>query len=88
MAKKVALLGDSTSNGKVMTATANFYSNEKRVVQDGDMASCSACKGLFPLIGTARYLLSGNTLLVQDQDRVNCQCSDHKVYASGNIFTG
>jgi len=88
MPKKLAVLGDGTTNGKVVTATANFFSEGKQVVQNNDSATCSVCKGIFPIQGTAQCFISGGTILVQDQDRVLCGCSEHRVQASSQLFTG
>ncbi|WP_410751591.1 PAAR domain-containing protein [Citrobacter sp. U14242] len=88
MTKKLALLGDRTSNGKIVSATANFFSHGKQVAQNNDKATCSVCKGTFPIQATAVGILSNGVLLVQDQDRVLCRCSGHKVIAGSNFFTG
>lgn len=88
MTKKLAVLGDRTSNGKIVSATANFFSEGKQVAQNNDKATCSVCKGTFPIQGTSQGIISSGVLLVQDQDRVLCQCSGHKVIAGSNYFTG
>ena len=85
MTKKLAVLGDRTRCGKLVSATA---SDGKQVAQNNDKATCSVCKGTFPIQGTARGIISSGVLLVQDQDRVLCQCSVHKVIAGSNYFTG
>ncbi|NUU64704.1 PAAR domain-containing protein [Enterobacteriaceae bacterium BIT-l23] len=88
MSKKLAVLGDRTSNGKIVTATANFFSAGKQVAQNDDKATCSVCKGTFPIQGTSLGIVSNGVLLVQDQDRVLCNCSGHQVIAGSNYFTG
>ncbi|HID4134230.1 TPA: PAAR domain-containing protein [Pluralibacter gergoviae] len=87
MTKKLAVLGDRTTNGKIVSATANYFSEGKQVAQNGDKAICSICKGTFPIQATAIGIISHGVLLVQDQDRVLCQCSGHKVIAGSNYFT-
>ena len=87
MAKKLAVLGDRTSNGKIVTAAANFFSDGRQVAQNDDKATCSVCKGTFPIQGTFTGIVSNGVLLVQDQDRVLCNCSGHKVIAGSNYFT-
>ncbi|WP_330985521.1 MULTISPECIES: PAAR domain-containing protein [Enterobacterales] len=88
MTKKLAVLGDRTTNGKIVSATANYFSEGKQVAQNNDKAICSVCKGTFPVQATAVGIVSNGILLVQDQDRVLCQCSSHKVIAGSNFFTG
>lgn len=88
MTKKLAVLGDRTRNGKIVSATANYFSNGKQVAQNNDKATCSVCKGTFPIQATAQGIISSGVLLVQDQDPVLCRCSGHKVIAGSNIFTG
>ncbi|RTO01200.1 PAAR domain-containing protein [Enterobacter sp. WCHEn090032] len=87
MAVKLAVLGDRTSNGKIISATANYFSEGRQVAQNNDKAICSICKGTFPIQATAVGIISNGMLLVQDQDRVLCQCSSHKVIAGSNFFT-
>ncbi|MDX7019820.1 PAAR domain-containing protein [Enterobacter cloacae] len=87
MAVKLAVLGDRTSNGKIISATANYFSEERQVAQNNDKAICSICKGTFPIQATAVGIVSNGMLLVQDQDRVLCQCSSNKVIAGSNFFT-
>lgn len=86
MTKKLAMSGDSTTFGKIITATSNYFSAGKPVAQNNDQASCSVCKGNFPLQASARGFISEGILLVQDQDRVLCQCSDHRVIAGSSFY--
>ena len=88
MTTKLAVLGDRTSNGKIITATANYFSDRKQVAQNNDKAICTVCKGTFPILATAVGIVSNGIVLVQDQDRVLCLCSGHKVIAGSNFFTG
>jgi uncharacterized Zn-binding protein involved in type VI secretion len=87
MTRKLAVLGDRTSNGKIISATANYFSEGKQVAQNSDKAICSVCKGTFPIQATAVGIVSNGMLLVQDQDRVLCKCPGHKVIAVSNFFT-
>ena len=36
MTTKLAVLGDRTSNGKIISATANYFSDGKQVAQNND----------------------------------------------------
>ncbi|GJL48295.1 TPA: PAAR domain-containing protein [Citrobacter farmeri] len=87
MAKKIAVLGDRTTNGKIVSASANFFSEGKQVAQDQDKASCSVCKSTFPIQGTSQGIISNGILLVQDQDRVLCQCPNNRVMAGSSFFS-
>ena len=88
MTTKLAVLGDRTSNGKIISATANYFSDGKQVAQNNDKAICTVCKGTFPILATAVGIVSNGILLVQDQDRVLCHCSGYKVIAGSVYFTG
>lgn len=88
MTTKLAVLGDRTSNGKIISATANYFSDGKQVAQNNDKAICTVCKGTFPILATAIGIVSNGILLVQEQDRVLCLCPGHKVIAGSNFFTG
>lgn len=88
MTIKLAVLGDRTSAGEIISATANYFSEGKQVAQNNDKAICTVCNGIFPIQATAVGIISNGILLVQDQDRVLCQCSDHKVIAGSNFFNG
>ncbi|EPQ0972564.1 PAAR domain-containing protein [Citrobacter farmeri] len=88
MTKKLALQDDKTTSGYITSATSNFFCNGKRIAQDQDKAWCSVCKGTYPIQATAKGTLGNTTLMVQDQDRVLCQCSNHRVIASAAWFTG
>ncbi|MDH0669435.1 PAAR domain-containing protein [Enterobacter hormaechei] len=88
MTTKLAVLGDRTSNGKIISATANYFSDGKQVAQNNDKAICTVCKGTFPILATAIGIVSNGILLVQDQDHVLCLCPGHKVIAGSNFFTG
>lgn len=87
MTKKLAVLGDRTTNGKIVSASSHFFSEGKQVAQDKDKATCTACNGTFPIQATSQGIVSNGVLLVQDQDRVLCQCSSHKVIAGSHFFT-
>jgi len=86
MTKKLAVLGDRTTNGKIVSASSNYFSEGKQVAQDKDKASCSVCKGTFPIQATSQGIICNGVLLVQEQDRVLCQCSDHRVMAGSSYF--
>jgi len=86
--KRLAIVGDKTTNGKITSATSNYFSEGKRVAQNNDLATCSSCKGTYPIQGTSKGIISNGVLLVQDQDRVLCQCPDHRVIAGSQYVSG
>ncbi|MBU9846844.1 MULTISPECIES: PAAR domain-containing protein [Rahnella] len=86
--KKLALLGDKTTFGSIVSATSSFIDEGKKIVQSGDLASCSKCKNVFPINGTASGWINDGTKQVQDQDQVLCGCNDHKVFAQSVLLNG
>ncbi|ATA23327.1 hypothetical protein BIY26_22625 [Brenneria goodwinii] len=86
MTKKLACLGDPTTNGNIVTASSSYFEQGKKVAQSGDMATCRSCKGTFPIMGSCDGIMDGATRLVQDQDRVMCRCPNHRVVAQAQIF--
>ncbi|PLR43902.1 PAAR domain-containing protein [Chimaeribacter arupi] len=86
--KKLAALGDKTTYGSIISATSAFVDEGRVIAQSGDLASCSKCKGAFPINGTAEAWIDEGTKLVQDQDRVLCGCNDHNVFAQTKYFNG
>lgn len=86
MTRPLACLGDKTTYGQILSATATWYEGDKPLVQSGDLARCDKCNGTFPIVGTAvdwteeqPYVATG--------DRVACRCPDHVVYGSTTQFT-
>lgn len=84
--RALACLGDKTTYGEVITASATSFEGNKPIAQSGDLARCSQCKGAFPIIGTA-YDWSEQQPYVAMGDKVACGCSDHVVYASTTQYT-
>lgn len=87
MPKRLAVAGDNTTHGKIISASSNYFSGHQQVAQNNDSAICFVCKGTFPIQGTAQGMISHQHLLVQDQDRVLCHCPNHYVIASAQLFT-
>ncbi|WP_213992520.1 PAAR domain-containing protein [Sodalis sp. dw_96] len=86
MARALVCLGDKTSFGEVVSATATGYEGDKPIAQSGDKATCSKCNGDYPIIASAvgwgetqPYAATG--------DRVACDCSDHYVFGSASQYT-
>lgn len=84
--RALACIGDKTTYGEVLSASATWFEGNKPIVQSGDLARCSQCKGAFPIIGTA-HDWSEQQPYVAMGDKVACGCSDHVVYASATQYT-
>ncbi|GLU37914.1 hypothetical protein Pssp01_20070 [Pseudomonas sp. NBRC 100443] len=84
--RALACLGDKTTYGEIISATASWFEGNKAIAQTGDLARCSKCKGTFPIFGTA-YEWSEQQPYVATGDRVLCGCPDHVVYGSTTQYT-
>lgn len=84
--KALACLGDKTTYGEVISATATWFEDNKAIAQTGDLAWCEKCQGSFPIAGTA-FDWSELQPYVSTGDKVLCGCSDHAVYGSTTQFT-
>lgn len=82
--RRLAKLGDKTTNGYVASATSSMIDG-KNLALNGDRAWCNKCKGMFGIIGTARGWSEGS-LFVGNGDRVTCKCGDNQVIATSNLF--
>ncbi|MDN6875655.1 PAAR domain-containing protein [Pseudomonas citronellolis] len=84
--RALVCLGDKTTYGEVISATATWFEGNKAIAQTGDLARCSKCKGAFPIFGTA-FDWSEQQPYVATGDRVLCGCPDHVVYGSTTQYT-
>ena len=84
--RALACLGDKTTYGNVISASATWFEGNKAIAQTGDLAQCSKCKGAFPICGTA-FDWSEQQPYVATGDRVLCGCPDHVVYGSTTQYT-
>ncbi|MBD9680432.1 PAAR domain-containing protein [Pseudomonas sp. PDM18] len=84
--RALACLGDQTTYGNIISATATWFEGDKAIAQLGDKAWCGKCNGAFPIIGTA-YEWSEKQPYVATGDKVACRCPDHVVYGSTTQFT-
>ncbi|MBK5071553.1 S-type pyocin domain-containing protein [Budviciaceae bacterium CWB-B4] len=62
-----------------------MYEGSKAYVKSGDLAYCKACKGTFPILGTAMTMIDGGPMVAYG-DRVLCRCPDHWVIAQSTWF--
>ncbi|HCN45061.1 MAG TPA: PAAR domain-containing protein [Pseudomonas sp.] len=84
--RALACLGDKTTYGEVISATATWFEEHKPIAQTGDLAWCSKCQGSFPVSGTA-FDWSEQQPYVATGDQVLCGCSDHMVFGSTTQYT-
>lgn len=87
MARALACLGDKTTYGQIISATASWYEGSKAIARTGDKASCSKCDGYFELLASAQDWAEEGRAYVATGDRVLCHCPDHYVYGSTTQFT-
>lgn len=82
--RRLAKLGDKTTNGYVASATSSIIDG-KNLARNGDKAWCNECKGMFGIVGTARGW-SEDSLFVGNGDKVACKCGNHQVIATSDLF--
>jgi len=87
MARALACLGDKTSYGEIISATASWFEGNKAIARTGDKASCSKCNGCFEILASAQDWAEGGRAYVATGDKVLCRCPDHYVYGSATQFT-
>ncbi|WP_109482905.1 PAAR domain-containing protein [Paraburkholderia sp. C35] len=75
----------TTTRGRVMEGSSTWYAdNGQTLARYHDLATCGNCKGLFPILGTARDWMDDGRPLVKHMDRVLCPCRNNRVVASGS----
>lgn len=86
MARALVCLGDKSTYGEVITASATWYEGSKPIAQTGDKATCSKCKGTFPIIASGIDWGEKQTYAATG-DRVACGCSNHYVFGSATQYS-
>ncbi|WP_309328747.1 PAAR domain-containing protein [Silvimonas sp.] len=87
MSGLLAGMGDrTTSGGEVISATSTYMDSGKVMCRSGDQAYCPACKGTFPVSGTAIHWAENGVPMVQNGDRVLCRCKYNRVIAHSTSF--
>lgn len=83
---RLALKEDhTTTGGRVLGGSADQYAEDGRpFALDGDGATCGNCKGVWPILGSARDWMDQGRSMVKDLDPVHCPCGKNRVFASGN----
>lgn len=87
MVRALACLGDKTSYGEIISATASWFEGNKAIARTGDKASCSKCNGYFELLASAQDWAEEGRVYVATGDRVLCRCPDHYVFGSATQYT-
>ncbi|WP_238714361.1 S-type pyocin domain-containing protein [Tenebrionibacter intestinalis] len=82
--KQLAKLGDKTSFGKIVSASANISDEGVKLAVDGDMAYCNNCKDSFPIVATYKGWIGDGKLVVGDGDTVLCKCKNNVVFATSH----
>lgn len=82
--KQLAKLGDKTSFGKIISASANISDEGVKLAVDGDMAYCNNCKDSFPIVATYKGWIGDGKLIVGDGDTVLCKCKNNVVFATSH----
>jgi hypothetical protein len=83
---RLALKEDLTSTGgRVLGGSSSWFAEDGRpFALAEDKATCGNCKGLWPIIGSARDCMEDGRAMVKDLDPVHCPCRQNFIYASGN----
>lgn len=87
MVRALACLGDKTSYGKIITASASWYDGDRAIAQTGDRAICRKCNGHFPIFASAVDWMENGKAYVATGDRVLCGCSNHYVFGTATQYT-
>ncbi|MGX5107456.1 PAAR domain-containing protein [Enterobacter cloacae] len=87
MARALACLGDKTSYGEIISATASWFEGSKAIARTGDKASYSKCNGYFEILASAQDWAEEGKAYAATGDRVLCRCPDHYVYGSATQST-
>lgn len=82
--KQLAKLGDKTSFGQIVSASANISDEGVKLAVDGDMAYCNNCKDSFPIVATYKGWIGDGKLVVGDGDTVLCKCKNNVVFATSH----
>lgn len=87
MARTLARLGDKSSLGEIISATAIWFEGHKAIARTGDKSLCSKCDGYFELLTSAQDWAEEGRAYVATGDRVLCHCPDHYVFGSAAQHT-
>lgn len=87
MSRALVCLGDKTTYGEVISATASWFEGNKAIARTGDKASCRKCGGHFEILASAQDWAEEGKAYAATGDRVLCHCTDHYVYGSATQYT-
>ncbi|SAL43257.1 bacteriophage GP29 protein [Caballeronia arvi] len=85
MRRAAARDGDSTTTaGRVFASGSRISDKGRRIVLDGNDATCGQCAGLFKIRGSGRSIFNAARNVVVDQDEVLCPCGNNRVIVGVN----
>ncbi|WP_373225791.1 PAAR domain-containing protein [Enterobacter cloacae complex sp. ESBL7] len=87
MSRALVCLGDKTTYGEIISATASWFEGNKAIARTGDKASCRKCSGYFEIMASAQDWTEDRKAYAATGDKVLCCCSDHYVYGSATQYT-
>lgn len=85
MRKAAVRDGDPTTTGGIVIGTSTrITDHRKRIALDGDVATCSNCKGTHRIFGTGKGISDRGRNVVVDGDSVLCPCGKNRVIVGSN----
>ncbi len=85
MRKAAVRDGDSTTTGgRVIGSSTGYTDRGTRLALDGDVATCSNCKGTHRIFGTGKGIFDRGRKVVVDGDSVLCPCGKNRVIVGRN----
>lgn len=85
MRKAAVRDGDATTTGgRVIGSSTGYTDHGKKLALDGDVATCSNCKGTHRIFGTGKGISDKGRNVVVDDDSVLCPCGKNRVIVGSN----
>ncbi|MGA9919354.1 MAG: PAAR domain-containing protein [Paraburkholderia sp.] len=85
MRKAAVRDGDlTTTGGRVIGTSTGYTDHSKKLALDGDVATCSNCKGTHRIFGTGKGISDRGRNVVVDGDSVLCPCGKNRAIVGSN----
>jgi uncharacterized Zn-binding protein involved in type VI secretion len=85
MRKAAVRDGDpTTTGGRVIGSSTGYTDHGKKLALDGDVATCSNCKGTHRIFGTGKGISDRGRNVVVDGDSVLCPCGRNRAIVGTN----
>jgi uncharacterized Zn-binding protein involved in type VI secretion len=85
MRKAAVRDGDlTTTGGRVIGTSPGYTDHSKKLALDGDVATCSNCKGTHRIFGTGKGISDRGRNVVVDGDSVLCPCGKNRAIVGSN----